>query len=225
VFLSGTFRAIPGKTAEFIAPAGYRVLVKINHVVLVLFLLGCILGSGCTSPASNQPVPVVTQPVETVAVTVTSAPTPVQIATTTGTNPGSTEIPLTVTETTRVASDNPYLEALNIRKRTFDYPIPNCVMQTAFPAIITDTYGIKQVEPKLIPVSEDDYLDFLRKNTVGNAENTQLKTPSGCYGTSAEPTWNFIELRVILQPTNIHASNYTITERIISEGKLLKSSR
>jgi hypothetical protein len=214
---------IPMKTREFIAPAGYRIRMKINTVVLVLFLLGCILLSGCTSPAPDKAVPTVTPVVETVAVTETSAPTPVQAAT-----PGNdahsipTVNPITVTETTRIASDNPSLEYLNIRKQTFDYSIPNCVMQTAFPAIITDTYGIKQAEPKLTAISEDDYLAFLRKYTEGNAENTQLKTPTGCFGTAAEPTWNFIELRVVLKPTNIRASDYTITEKIMSDGKVVE---
>jgi hypothetical protein len=197
--------------------------MKINYVVLILFILGCILFSGCTSPASNKPITTVTPVLETIAVTDTSAPTPVQVATTRkGAYPSPTATLITVTETTRIASDNPFLENLSIRKRTFEYPLPNCVMQTAFPAIITDTYGISQVEPKLTAISEDDYLYFIRKNTEGNAENTPLKTPTGCYGAAAEPTWNFIAVQAILKPTNVRAANYTITENIISDGKVVE---
>ena len=95
-------------------------------------------------------------------------------------------------------------------------------MQTAFPAIITDSYGIRQVEPNLAAISEDDYQNFLRKNTDAGLENTPLKTPTGCFGAPAEPTWNFIELRVILRPTNARASDYTITENIMSGGKVVQ---
>jgi hypothetical protein len=131
--------------------------------------------------------------------------------------------PVEVTSTvpTRVASDNPYLENLNIRKRTFDYPLPNCFMQTAFPGLLKDTYGIKQVVPNLAVISEDEYLTFIRKYTDDNSESSELKTPSACLGSAAEPTWNFIEVRVILDPTNVHPTDYTITENIWSDGKVV----
>lgn len=217
------FHAILLKTTEFIAPAAYRVRMKINTIALILFLLGGILVGGCTSSVSNNPVTMTTPVVETITVMQTLAPLPVQTVTSLKDDyPNPPVNTITTTETTRIASDNPFLDSLNIRKRTFEYPIPNCVMKTEFPAIITDTYGIKQVEPKLTAISEDDYLHFLRNNTVGNAENTQLKTPTGCYGTAAEPSWNFIEVRVILKPTNVRAANYTITEQIISEGKVVQ---
>ncbi|NLD56625.1 MAG: hypothetical protein GX651_00635 [Methanomicrobiales archaeon] len=131
--------------------------------------------------------------------------------------------PVEVTSTvpTRVASDNPYLVNLNIRKRTFDYPLPNCFMQVAFPGLLKDTYGIQQVVPNLAVVSEDEYLTFIRKNTEDNSEKSKLKTPSACFGSAAEPTWNFIEVRVILDPSNVHPADYTITENIVSDGKVV----
>jgi hypothetical protein len=197
--------------------------MKINTFVVVLFLLGCILLSGCTTPAPDKPVPTATPVAEAVVVTETPVSTPVQVSTPrSDAHAVPTVNPVTATETTRIASDNPSLEYLNIRKQTFDYSIPNCVMQTAFPAIITDTYGIRQVEPKLTEISEDDYQNFLRKYTESGLENTQLKTPNGCFGTPSEPTWNFIEVRVNLKPTNIRASDYLITEKIISGGKVVQ---
>ncbi len=172
MIIAGLFYNRKGGLRKFIPRAGYPVRMKLNTIALVLFLVGCILASGCTSPLSTQPVPTATPVVTTVAVTETPAPTALP-TTRIVAHPSPTAELVTVTETTRIATDNPYLDNLNIRKRTFEYPIPNCVMQTAFPAIITDTYGIDQVEPKLASLSEDDYLHFLRNNTVGNAENTQ----------------------------------------------------
>jgi len=95
-------------------------------------------------------------------------------------------------------------------------------MQNAFPAIAKDpSYGINQVVPKLSLISEDDYIYFLRKNTEGNAENTQLKTFVECQGSAAEPTWNFVEVRYILNPTNIQKSDYIITRNVWSDGKII----
>jgi hypothetical protein len=203
---------------------------------LVFLLLGIILATGCTGPASpaetvtDTPAPVstpantpvaesittrVTEPATTLRVTESiRTVTPVQY---------ETLHPVEVTSAvpTRVVSDNPYLENLNIRKRTFDYPLPNCFMQTAFPGLLKDTYGIKQVVPNLAVLSEDEYLTFIRKNTEDNSENSKLMTPSECLGSAAEPTWNFIEVRVILDPTNVHPTDYTITENIGSDGKVV----
>jgi hypothetical protein len=197
--------------------------MKKSNLLLIFLLTGIILAAGCTGPASPAPAaqqtPVPASPSVAVPVTPATSPQP-------PTTPSVQSLPppggITTVATTRIASDNPYLEYLNVRKRTFDYPIPNCILQNAFPAIASDrTYGIKQVVPKLTAVSEDDYLYFLRKNTEGNAENTQLKTPAVCVGSAAEPTWNFVEVRVILTPTNFHVSNYTITRNVFSGGKII----
>jgi hypothetical protein len=130
---------------------------------------------------------------------------------------------ITTVATTRIASDNPYLEYLNVRKRTFDHPLPNCLMGDAFPFTKKETgYGIQQILPKLSAVSEDEYLSFLRRYTVGNAENTPLKIITACQGSvTAEPTWNFVEVRVILDPTNYNPANYTITRNVWSDGKIV----
>lgn len=203
---------------------------------LVFLLLGTILAAGCTGPAS--PAATVT---DTPVLVSTPMNTPVaESIPTPGTEPATTlkvtesirtvtpvqyetlhPVEVTSTMPTRVASDNPYLENLNIRKRTFDYPLPNCFMQTAFPGLLKDSYGIKQVVPNLAVLSEDEYLTFIRKNTEDNAETSQLRTPSACRGSVAEPTWNFIEVRVILDPTNVHPTDYTITENIRSDGKVV----
>jgi hypothetical protein len=133
--------------------------------------------------------------------------------------PAGTVIPAA---TTRIASDNPYLEYLNVRKRTFFSPIPNCLMETAFPTIAKDSgYGIKQVSPKLTALSADEYEYFLRKYTNGDAENTPLNTPAACQGAEAEPTWNFVEVRLVLIPTNFFPSDYTITRNVRSDGKIV----
>ena len=82
--------------------------------------------------------------------------------------------------------------------------------------------GIQQTAPKLTAISEDEYLSFLRRYTQGNAESTPLKTISSCQGSStAEPTWNFAEVRVVLDPTNFHAANYTITQNVMSDGNIV----
>jgi hypothetical protein len=198
--------------------------MKKISLLLIFLLLGIILAAGCTGPAPaasavpGTPVPAT----PSVTVQATSAVTVVPLPT--GTSGRANPPPDTVTTvtTTRIASDNPYLENLNVRKRTFTYPIPSCLMQNALPAIAKDPlYGIKQVVPKLSVISEDDYIYFLRKNTEGNAENTQLKTFVECQGSVAEPTWNFVEVRYILNPTNIHVSNYTITRNVWSDGKVI----
>lgn len=191
-----------------------------------------ILAAGCTGPASP-------------AATVSGTPSMVTTPVADGTTPQVTVVATTLQETesirpvtpvqyeslhpvavtsgvpTRVASDNPYLVNLNIRKRTFDYPLPNCLMQTAFPGLLKDTYGIQQVVPNLAVITEDEYLTFIRKNTEDNTEGGKLKTPSACRGSAAEPTWNFIEVRAILDPTNVHPADYTITENIWSDGKVV----
>jgi hypothetical protein len=203
--------------------AGYRVLMKYYSLLLLFLLSGMILAAMCTGPALPAPAPTQTPvpPVPTVTIpapSVSSAPA--------ATTPAAQSRPplntVTTIPTTRIASDNPYLENLNIRKRTFDYPIPNCLMQTAFPAVANDTtYGIHQVVPKLAIIPDDDYQTFLRKYTEGNAENTQLRTPNACRGSAAEPTWNFVKVMVVLDPTNVHASDYIITQNVWSDRKLV----
>jgi hypothetical protein len=43
-----------------------------------------------------------------------------------------------------------------------------------------------------------------------------------CQGSaSAEPTWNFIELRIVLDPTNFSPANYTVTRNVWSDGKIV----
>lgn len=198
--------------------------MKISTILLVFLLPGIILTAGCTGPASpGVTLPETTLPATpTVTVVVTSSPSPEP-------TPAGTPWPdlqpiqtVTTVATTRIASDNPYLEYLNIRKRTFVNPLPDCLMQNAFPKIAKDPeYGIQQAVPKLTALSEDEYETFLRKYTEGEAGNTQLKTLSVCLGSEAEPTWNFIEIRVILVPTNFYPSDYTITQNVRSDGKIV----
>ncbi len=197
--------------------------MKINTILLVLILGGIILAAGCTI-RSGTPVPVP----ETTPMT-TDIPAPATAAVTaspTTFSPDWPSAPLageyTTVPTTRPAPDNPYLEELSVRKRTFINPLPNCFMEHAFPAIATDPgYGIRQVNPRLATISEHDYEDFLEEYTEGEAENTALKTPAVCQNTGNEPTWNFIEIRVILVPTNFFASDYTITGNVLSDGKIV----
>jgi hypothetical protein len=193
-------------------------------LLLVLLLPGMILFAGCTGPASPGPVtPGTTSPV---GLPGTAVMTPVPSSELTP--PGTSQPPplpthtLTTVPTTRIAPDNPHLEYLNVTKKTFADPLPNCLMGNAFPAVARDPlYGINQVEPKLTALSDDDYQAFLRKYTEGKAENTPLKSLPACQGTVAEPTWNFIEIQVVLDPTNFQPSNYTITEEVHSGGKVI----
>jgi hypothetical protein len=198
--------------------------MKSNTILLGFLLSGVILAAGCTVPVS----PVVTEPETTSLVT----PPAVDVVDTSLSPEPSPTSPIwqdlqtvdafTTVATTRPASDNPHLEYLNVRKRTFVNPVPNCLMENGFPAIAKDPdYGIRQVVPKLTEVSEEEYLTFLRKYTEGEAENTQLKTLSSCQGSDAEPVWNFIEIRIILVPTNFYPSNYTITQNVRSNGEIV----
>ncbi|PKL69191.1 MAG: hypothetical protein CVV30_06335 [Methanomicrobiales archaeon HGW-Methanomicrobiales-1] len=123
-------------------------------------------------------------------------------------------------QTTRIQVDNPHLEYLQVRKKTFDYSIPNCPMQTAFPAIANDPgYGIQQPMPRLTALTQDQYDEFLWKYTERKAENTAIKTLPACMGAEANPGWNFVEIRVILNPTNVRPASYTITENVQSKGE------
>lgn len=191
--------------------------------IILLLSLG-IFAAGCSGPAQTAaPVATETPLPESTPATVPSATSMPATTTTTGKVAYSkpTVNPITVTQTTRIALDNPYQKDLTVRTRTFSSPIPNCVMQTAFPGILTDSYGIDQVEPRLVSITEDEYLYFIRKNTETNQEDAVLKTPKECYGKAADPTWNFIEVRAILTPTNFHASNYTVTKNVISGGEIV----
>ncbi len=197
--------------------------MKQRIIFLVFLLLGMILASGCTSPqSSSTAVPVTAIPTNVPSdILVTSSP-PVTAS------PGVTFRPDTgqpsygvVTEqTTRIQVDNPHLEYLQVRKKTFDYSIPNCPMQTAFPAIVNDPgYGIQQQTPRLTALTQDQYDEFLGKYTEGKAENTAIKTLPACMGAEANPGWNFVEIRVILNPTNVRPASYTITENVLSKGE------
>jgi hypothetical protein len=198
--------------------------MKNSTILLGFLLLGIILAAGCTGPLS--PVVPVRETTSTAglptAVTVTTFPLPLPSPTGTFRPESSRVGEITTIATTRPAPDNPYLEYLNIRKRTFVNPLPDCLMENAFPAIAKDPgYGIQQVVPKLTALSEDEYETFLRKYTEGKAENTQLKTLSPCLGSEAEPTWNFIEVRAVLVPTNFYPSDYTITESVRFDGEIV----
>jgi len=194
-------------------------------ILLIFLLLGIVLASGCTSPQSPAAVtPEPTLPTSTpTIVPVTPSPSVTML-------PGVTyrpdiqhpDVGITTVPTTRIQIDNPYLDYLTIRKKTFDYSIPNCPMQSAFPAIANDPdYGIQHQVPKLTAVSEDDYQTFLRKYTEGNAENTVLKNIQGCQGAEGKPEWNFVEVRAILIPTNVRPANYTISQNVRSNGKII----
>ena len=120
------------------------------------------------------PVPGTTVPATpSTVVPVTTATTPGPLSEITPVSPGLPGDAITTVATTRIASDNPYLEYLNVRKRTFADPLPNCLMGVAFPFTKNETgYGIQQNAPKLTAISEDEYLSFLRRYTQGNAEST-----------------------------------------------------
>jgi hypothetical protein len=193
-----------------------------NSTILLVFLLsGIILAAGCTGPVSQKVPGTTTIPVSPAA-SVTASPSMIS-------TPPTTLWPdlrpigaVTTVPTTRIAVDNPYLEYLNVRKRTFVDPLPDCLLYNALPDFANDPlYGIRQIVPKLTAISEDDYENFLRKYTEGKAENTKLKTLSVCQGSAAEPTWNFIEIKVILVPTNAHPANYTVTRNVLSDGKII----
>ncbi len=200
-------------------------MVKKSTLLLILLFAGIILAAGCTGPVSpgaqtpKNPVPVSPSGVVPVITAVTPEPLP----NVTSLPPNPSEGTITTVATTRIASDNPYLEYLDVRKRTFDNPLPNCLMGSAFPFTKNGTgYGIQQIVPKLSTISEDEYWSFLRRYTQGNAENTPLKIITACQGSvTAEPTWNFVEVRVVLDPTNYNPANYTITQNVWSDGEIV----
>lgn len=195
-----------------------RSLILVFILSSTILATGCMIRSGMSVPAA----PETTAAVVYTPVPATSFVSPVP--TTFG--PGWPAAPLvgeyTTTPTTRPAADNPFLEELAIKKRTFVNPLPDCFMEHAFPAIAMDPgYGIKQVHPKLAYISEHDYDDFLEEFTEGVSEDTALKTPAVCQNTGNEPVWNFAEVRIVLIPTNPTPSDYTISENILSDGKII----
>lgn len=197
-----------------------------KRIILLAFLvLGLVLVSGCTTPQTPAPASPITAEITSIP-----ADIPVTVATTGAFSPditfqpeGKSPAPGTVTvQTTRIQVDNPYLEYLNIRKKTFDDRIPNCIMENAFPTIASDkNYGINQVNPKLTALTQDEYDQFLWKYTEGKAENTPLKNLQVCQGAEGNPEWNFVEIRVILNPTNVRPANYTISQVVRSNGNII----
>ncbi|MDP3563613.1 MAG: hypothetical protein Q8R70_03910 [Methanoregula sp.] len=195
-------------------------------IFLIVFLIAILVTSGCTrseSTGAGEPVTAVqTTPSSDVLPTSYTTPVPTPPVT----YPSGIVPPelVTVSPTpTRIATDNPYLEFHEVRKKTFDYGIPNCPMRDAFPAIVNDqSYGINQPIPKITALSEDEYETFLRKYTEGKAENTPLKTLTQCQGAEGNPNWNFIETRVIINPTNVRPVDYTISLDVRSKGKIIK---
>ncbi|MDO9326578.1 MAG: hypothetical protein Q7T80_16635 [Methanoregula sp.] len=198
--------------------------MKKSSIFLIIFLIAILVTSGCTRPEStgvSEPVtPVLPALSPAISDTSDATPAPSPLATYRKVVPP--QLTAVTETTTRIATDNPYLEYLQVRKKTFDYSIPNCPMAEAFPAIVNDSgYGIKQITPKLTMISEDEYETFLRKYTEGKAENTAIKTLQGCLGADGNPYWNFIETRVILNPTNFKPSDYIISTDVRSNGKII----
>ena len=204
-----------------------------NTIPLVMFLLaGILLCAGCAGPAPSTPlVPPVTTPVATPMPdtpiptplsTLTPPPTPSWVPTQTFTPTPPPPGQLTPVTTPRIAVEPPFLEYLDFQKNTFIYPVPSCIMQTAFPAIAGDSgYGIRQEVPRLVLLSDDDYATFIRKYTQGNSANTPFITPAACTGTSNEPTWNFVMVRIVLNPTNSVAADYAVSRNVWSDKKLV----
>ena len=194
-------------------------------ILLVFLLLGIILTSGCTSPQS----PALASPV-TATPTISSTVIPGTSNPTATPSLGITFKPdsqqpasgVVTVQTTRIQVDNPYLEYLNFRKKTLDNYVPNCPMENAFPEIAKDlTYGIKQQYPKLSTLTQDQYDLFLWKYTEGKSEKSLIKNVPGCYGAEGLPNWNFVEIKVILSPTNVRPANYTISQVVRSNGKII----
>ncbi len=197
-----------------------------KRILLIAFLvLGIVLVCGCTTPQTPAPVSPVTAQPTTLSTDIPATPvTPGAVSPDITFKPqGQSPAPGVVTEqTTRIQTDNPYLEYLNIRKNSYDSRIPNCIMQNAFPAIANDPYyGINQVNPKLSTLTQDQYDQFLWKYTEDKSENSLLKTLAECRGVEGNPEWNFVEIRVILVPTNVKPSDYTITEVVRSKGNII----
>lgn len=197
--------------------------MKKSTILIIILLLGSALVCGCTFPGSSGATPATTPPTIT-PVKTPVPPTPSLVVT--SATPISTYMPLETIikteQTTRIATDNPYMERLQVTKRVFPQYVPNCPMQQIFPAIAGDTkYGIKQVVPKLSQISEHEYKDFLRDYTEGTGENQKVKDIAVCYGVDGEPNWNFVEVLIVLDPTNIKPSDYTISQNVRSEGDVI----
>ncbi len=201
--------------------------MKKSTILVLLFLLGSALVCGCTLPGSSGAPPVTTLPTTPPVETTVSL---TQLPAVTSVPPTSTYLPLETIiqteQTTRVASDNPYLKQLQFTKNVFPQFVPNCPMKQAFPAIANDPlYGIRQVVPKLAQVSAHDYRDFLLDYTSGTGDNQRINDLPECPGATGEPNWNFVEIRVVLDPTNVRPSNYTISVNVRSQGNVIAQFR
>ena len=187
-----------------------------RYIIPFLFLAGIILVCGCMTPDTpDTNLPETTIP--------TTTPTP-ELTMQVTTKPVSEvsyvpqpTYPIT-TATTRVAIDNPYFDNLQVTKRYFPVSIPNCPMQLAFPAVASDpSYGIKQAQPKLLAYSARDYREFLYEYVTGSGADTRFTNVTKCDGQAKDPEWNFARVRIIVHPTNIIPTNYTISVNLLSD--------
>jgi hypothetical protein len=206
--------------------------MKKSNLPVIFLVLVIIFIAGCTGPVSPAPAVTQTTILPSPSITVPVTPTPIESLSPSATPSAtsfktlSTTHPITTVTTPRLVIEAPFVEYLNFQKRIFIYPIPNCLMQNAFPAVANDNgYGINKVAPKLVAVSQDDYVLFLWKYTEGNAANTPLKTLPECRGSDNEPTWNFVEVRVILNPTNTQPANYTVIRNVWSNNRNIWSDQ
>lgn len=213
-------------------------------IPLLLILLTLIAFAGCTSapqpgiPATPAPATVaITTP--SPAVSLTATPEPTVNATQT---PVPTTIPQVSATTTwipktygRDAMSDPRIISLTFVKEAFGYEVPNCGMQSAFPAIAGDpAYGIYQPQPRLAMISEDEMREFILANvddrhmTDPNPEryvNANLAGGAACSGVIANPTWSFVQLNATLMPRNARPGMYDIGINVRSKGEIIEQIR
>ena len=216
---------------------------------LCILLCAALLSAGCTT----APVPVgITAPAQqpvTVTQTQAASVTIMPPADTTATprvpvqeTPVVAASPVSLAATPawiqRTSSDDsgsdPYIDRLRFVKEYLVFDTPDCGMQSAFPAIAGDRpYGIRQPVPRLILLTDDDILSFIRANAGAYADDPNNEfhvDPNAiggpaCSGLPVNPKWNVILINATVIPRNARPGEYDIGFNVRSKGVVVEQMR
>lgn len=214
------------------------------QIVMLPALLLLLAAAGCTSPpqagipAAALPADVTTT-VPPPTMTTNAAPEPAEPTTpepVPATGPQVSVTPTWIPKNYgRDAMSDPRVISLTFVKEVFGYEVPNCGMQSAFPAIAGDPgYGLVQPDPRLAIISEDAMREFILANVEEryagdpNPEryvNANLVGGAACSGVIANPKWSFVQLNATLMPRNVRPGMFDIGINVRSKGEIVEQIR
>jgi hypothetical protein len=203
--------------------------------VLLALAFGCMLCTGCISPASPPVAPVtspvappatVTAPSPAIFPTAPAVPVTPAATTDTATASGTLQVPATtpVPEYFTAANepDNPWLQNLVFTKSYFPFTVPDCAMKELFPDVAQDPgYGIRQPVPKLVVLSPDRLSTFIQEYTYGNPSPS---ASAGCAAAPANQGWNFVRIQGTILPRNARPADYDSLLEVRSQGRIIAQS-